>query len=89
MSLNLRMTRFPLAVPGSALSSATCRKLTPPAMPYRSRLFIASTGSCKTGADHQHPSFNRRGDMILFSNPDENGIAQVCTIDLGQIMKDW
>ena len=50
---------------------------------------IATTGSCKTGADHQHPSFNRRGDMILFSNPDENGIAQVCTIDLKQVMEDW
>ena len=47
--------------------------------------FIASTGSCKTGADHEHPSFNRAGDMILFSNPDENGIAQVCTIDLKQV----
>lgn len=53
----------------------------------RTRL-IATTGTCKSGADHQHPSFNRRGDMILFSNPDENGIAQVCTIDLNQIT-DW
>ena len=50
---------------------------------------IATTGSCKTGGDHQHPSFNRAGDMILFSNPDENGIAQVCTIDLKQVMKEW
>ena len=50
---------------------------------------IASTGSCKTGADHLHPSVNRAGDMILFSNPDENGIAQVCTIDLKQVMEDW
>ena len=50
---------------------------------------IASTGSCKTGADHQHPSFNREGDMILFSNPDANGNAQVCTIDLKQVMKEW
>jgi len=50
---------------------------------------IAVTGSCKTGADHQHPSFNRAGDRVLFSCPDENGIAQVCTIDLRQVMKDW
>lgn len=50
---------------------------------------IASTGSCKTGADHQHPSFNRAGDRVLFSNPDANGIAQVCTIDLKQVMQDW
>ena len=50
---------------------------------------IATTGSCKTGADHQHPSFNRAGNMVLFSNPDENGIAQVCTIDLEQVMREW
>ncbi|MBQ8137389.1 MAG: hypothetical protein IJ174_08155 [Clostridia bacterium] len=50
---------------------------------------IATTGSCKTGADHQHPSFNRAGDKILFSNPDENGIAQVCVIDLEQVKQDW
>lgn len=50
---------------------------------------IATTGSCKTGADHQHPSFNRAGDMVLFNNPDENGIAQVCAIDLKQVMQDW
>ena len=54
----------------------------------KSRL-IATTGSCKTGADHQHPSFNRRGDKILFSNPDENGNAQVCVIDLQQVLADW
>lgn len=54
----------------------------------KSRL-IATTGSCKTGADHQHPSFNRAGDVILFNNPDERGIAQVCTIDLNHILKSW
>lgn len=46
---------------------------------------LAVTGNCKSGADHQHPSFNRAGDMILFNNPDENGIAQVCLIDLKQV----
>jgi len=40
-------------------------------------------------ADHQHPSFNRKGDRILFSNPDENGAGQVCVIDLNQVWKDW
>jgi oligogalacturonide lyase len=54
----------------------------------KSRL-IATTGHCKTGADHQHPSFNRKGDQILFSNPDENGIAQVCVIDLKQVWQNW
>ena len=49
---------------------------------------IATTGTCKTGSDHMHPSFNRAGDKILFSNPDENGIAQVCVIDLKQIKFD-
>lgn len=48
---------------------------------------LAVTGTCKTGGDHQHPSFNRRGDMVLFSAPDENGIAQVCTIDLNQVQR--
>ena len=46
-----------------------------------------SDGVCKTGADHPHPSFNRKGDMILFSNPDKNGIAQVCVIDLKQLTR--
>lgn len=50
---------------------------------------IATTGSCKTGADHQHPSFNRAGNVILFNNPDERCIAQVCTIDLEQVKRDW
>lgn len=50
---------------------------------------IATTGSCSSGADHQHPSFNRAGDMVLFNNPDENGVAQVCTIDLKQVLADW
>ena len=27
--------------------------------------------------------------MILFSNPDENGLGQVCVIDLQQVWKDW
>lgn len=46
---------------------------------------LAVTGRCKTGGDHQHPSFNRKGDKILFSAPDENGIAQVCVINLNQV----
>ena len=46
---------------------------------------LAVTNKCKTGGDHQHPSFNRKGDQILFSAPDENGIAQVCLIDLHQV----
>ena len=54
----------------------------------KSRL-IATTNRCKTGADHQHPSFDRGGNRILFSNPDENGIAQVCVIDLDQVKENW
>ena len=46
---------------------------------------LAQTPPSKTGADHLHPSFNRAGDKVLFSAPDENGIAQVCVIDLGQV----
>ena len=50
---------------------------------------IVTTHTNGGSADHQHPSFNRKGDMILFSNPDEKGIAQVSTIDLKQVLKDW
>lgn len=46
-----------------------------------------SKGDCLTGRDHVHPSFNRAGDKILFSSPDENGIAQVCVIDLAQVKR--
>lgn len=48
---------------------------------------LAYTFPCKTGKDHHHPSFNRAGDKILFSAPDENGIAQVCLIDLKQVKR--
>ena len=48
---------------------------------------LAVTGTCRSGGDHQHPSFNRAGDMGLFSAPDEQGIAQVCTIDLRQVQR--
>lgn len=46
---------------------------------------VASTDTPKTGADHLHPSFNRKGDMILFSRPFQDGNTQVCLIDLNQI----
>lgn len=48
---------------------------------------LAHTGAPASGADHAHPSFNRRGDMILFSCPDEAGTAQVCAIDLNQVTR--
>lgn len=46
---------------------------------------LAETGTPKDGSNHMHPSFNRKGDMILFSKPpkdDKDGNAQVCLIDL-------
>ena len=46
---------------------------------------LCNTGSCKTGADHQHPSFDRNGKRILFNNPDKDGNAQVCIIELDQV----
>lgn len=50
------------------------------------RRALAYTGRPATGSDHLHPSFNRRGDRILFNYPDrETGIAQVCVMDLGQV----
>ena len=48
---------------------------------------LAQTGAPKTGADHQHPSFDRSGNRILFSNPDAQGDAQVCLIDLHQVTR--
>lgn len=46
---------------------------------------VASTDEPKTGGDHPHPSFNRSGDMILFTRSFENGASQVCLIDLSQV----
>ena len=49
---------------------------------------IASTGRPANGGDHQHPSFNRKGDMVLFNNPSaDKGAGQVCLIDLNQVEK--
>ena len=50
-------------------------------------VLACSKGDCRTGADHLHPSFNRAGDKVLFSSPDENGIAQVCVVDLAQVKR--
>ncbi len=48
--------------------------------------FLASTGAPKGSNDHQHPSFNHKGDKILFSSPDfETGVSQVAIIDLNQV----
>ena len=47
-----------------------------------SEILAFAPGDCATGMDHLHPSFNRAGDKILFSAPDERGIDQVCTVDL-------
>jgi oligogalacturonide lyase len=38
-----------------------------------------------SGAEHPHPSFNRRGDVVLFNKPIANGKCNVCTIDLNQV----
>jgi len=48
-------------------------------------IVLANTDTPKTGADHLHPSFNRKGDMILFNRPFDNGTTQVCLIDLNQV----
>ena len=47
---------------------------------------LAQTGNPIDGGSHAHPSFNRKGDQILFSNPDlKTGVAQVAMIDLKQV----
>ncbi|MDR1598268.1 MAG: oligogalacturonate lyase family protein [Oscillospiraceae bacterium] len=48
---------------------------------------LCDTGAPKSGADHQHPSFDRSGDRIIFNNPDGDGTAQVCVIDLRQVAR--
>lgn len=49
---------------------------------------LAYTPNCGlNGWDHAHPSFNRAGDRLIFGAPDENGVAQVCVIDLGQVKR--
>lgn len=48
---------------------------------------LAYTCNFRTGQDHLHPSFNRAGDKVLFSAPDENGVAQICLIDLAQVKR--
>ena len=53
----------------------------------RHTVLAHSRGDCLTGSDHLHPSFNRAGDKVLFSSPDENGVAQVCVIDLNQVQR--
>lgn len=50
-------------------------------------LLAHTKGDCLTGEDHLHPSFNRAGDKILFSAPDEKGVAQVCVMDLNQVQR--
>jgi len=47
---------------------------------------LAKTGNPKDGSQHAHPSFNHKGDKILFGNPDpKTGISQVAIIDLNQV----
>lgn len=50
-------------------------------------MILANTDVPRSGADHLHPSFNRKGDMILFNRPMENAATQVCLIDLNQVEK--
>jgi len=39
----------------------------------------------KTGAEHPHPSFNRKGNIVLFNKPIAGGLCNVCAIDLSQV----
>ncbi len=48
---------------------------------------LAVANMYKTGEDHLHPSFNRKGDKIIFNAPDKNGNAQVCVIDIAGIIE--
>ena len=38
-----------------------------------------------SGAEHPHPSFNRKGDVVLFNKPIAGGKCNICAIDLNQV----
>ncbi|MCL2267221.1 MAG: hypothetical protein FWC17_05580, partial [Treponema sp.] len=48
---------------------------------------LANLAEPNTGAEHMHPSFNRKGDVVLFNSPIEKGFCNVCAIELDQVNK--
>ena len=46
---------------------------------------LASALFPPTGAEHCHPSFNRRGDMAILTLPLPDGSVQVGAIDLRRV----
>ncbi|MDR2042794.1 MAG: oligogalacturonate lyase family protein [Clostridium sp.] len=46
---------------------------------------LASLEEPHTGAEHPHPSFNRKGDVVLFNKPIAGSFCNVCAIDLEQV----
>ena len=45
---------------------------------------LAATAEPTTGAEHPHPSFNRSGNVVLFSNPIDKGLCNVAAIEIDQ-----
>ncbi|MDR1638191.1 MAG: oligogalacturonate lyase family protein [Clostridiales bacterium] len=46
---------------------------------------LANLEQPKTGAEHPHPSFNRKGNVVLFNRPIANSFCNVCAVDLEQV----
>jgi len=46
---------------------------------------LANLEEPASGAEHPHPSFNRKGDVVLFNKPIAKGLCNVCSIDLTQV----
>jgi len=64
---------------------------------YTNEIFLLNTETGKetvlatleepaSGAEHPHPSFNRKGNIVLFNKPIAKGLCNVCTIDLSQVI---
>jgi len=46
---------------------------------------LANLEEPTTGGEHPHPSFNRKGNIVLFNRPIAKGVCNVCAIDLTQV----
>jgi len=46
---------------------------------------LANLEEPNTGAEHPHPSFNRKGNVVLFNKPIAKGFCNICTMDLSQV----
>jgi len=48
---------------------------------------LACLSEPNTGAEHPHPSFDRKGSVVFFNSPVEKGFCNVCAVELDQVKK--